>query len=243
VKTTLKLALISLLLLLGATANATKMCSRLTEGFFTSGGTTTNTASISPASNSAVVVGVYAYDTLTMSVSGAGLTWTTRVNGAAASDGGRMWVFIGAGASPSSGALTLTFDEDAFVNWAVDNITGTIQIAGPSTTNVASANGTGATLSTTLGAFGNAANGVWAYGLVNDEVTLTQGSGYTLVDSNTGTAVFGFSDFSQCLDTNDTSVDATNSNAGATWSLVAIEIVDSAGGGGSSVLPIIMQQH
>lgn len=229
------ISLLIALLLFGTAAHAAKTCTRLTEGNFTAGGTTNNTASISPAASSGIVVGIYAYGTTTMSVSGAGLTWTTAVNGEVVGDGGRMWVFTAAGASPSSGVLALTYDNDAFVNWAVDNITGTINLSTPSNANVVDSNGTSTTPSATLAAFGHASNGVWAYGYLQESTTITQGSGYTLVDSNVGSAMFGHSDFSQCIDSNDTSVDATLADS-SVWSFVAIEIVDSASGGASGLL-------
>jgi hypothetical protein len=231
----LRFAAVALVALFTSNVHAAKTCTRLTEGNFTSGGTTNDTDSISPAASSGIAVGIYAYNTATMSVSGAGLTWTTAVNGEVVGDGGRMWVFTAAGASPSSGVLTLTYDNDAFVNWVVDNITGTINLSTPSNANVVDNTGTSAAPSATLGAFGHASNGVWAYGYLQESTTVTQGSGYTLVDSNIGSAMFGHTDFSQCIDSNDTSVDATLADS-SIWSFVAIEIVDSASGGASGLL-------
>lgn len=206
-----------------------KSVARLTEGNFVAGGTTTNTASISPAASSALIVAVVAFDSATMSISGAGLTWTTRINGAAFADGSLLWVFVAAGASPSAGVLTLTFDTDAFVNWAVDSVTGTVSLSAPSTTNTVVATGTGTALAGTLAAFGNASNGTWAYGLSADEVTNTQGSGFTLVDTNKGTAIFSYTDFSEFRDSNDTSPDASTDTSAA-WGFAAIEIAEAAGG-------------
>lgn len=203
-----------------------KTATRLTEGNYVSGGTTTNTASISPAASSAIVVAIFAYDTTTMSVSGAGLTWTERIAGQPTIDGGRIWVFVAAGASPSAGALTLTFDDGAFVNWAVDNITGTVSLSDPSTLNITHATNTGTAVAATIAPFSNSANAAWCYGYIIDDVTVTQGSGYTLVDTNKGSAMFGHTDFSQFQDGEDTSPDATLSSS-AGWGFVAIEIRDA----------------
>lgn len=209
-----------------------KSCAHLTDNNYTAGGTTCNTASISPAANSAVIVAVFAFDTVTMSVSGAGLTWTTAINGVSAGNGGRIWVFVGAGASPSSGALTLTFDADAFVDWLIDNITGTVQISGASNSNVANATATSTAPAATLAAFANAANGTWAYCYAQDSTTPTAGTGFALSDSNVGSAMFGHSTFAEWRDSNDTSPDASLSDS-AIWGFVALEIIDTAGSGGT----------
>lgn len=209
-----------------------KACTRLTAGLFDAGGTTVDTASISPAANSAVVIAVLAFDSTTMSVSGNGLTWSTKVNGVVAA-GGRVWVFIGAGASPTTGAITLTFDADAFVDWVVDNITGTVDLSTPGDDNFAAATATSAAPAVTLGAFANAANGTWAFVYATDDVTLTPGTGFSTVASRNGTALFGHSDFSMFRDSNDTSVDGTL-GASAEWGIAALEIVEAAGGGGGA---------
>jgi hypothetical protein len=168
-----------------------------------------------------------------MSVSGNGLTWSTKVNGANAGNSGRLWVFIGAGASPSAGVITLNYDNDAFVNWAVDNITGTVNVSAPSNANTANATGASTAPACTLGAFAHASNATWAYGYAQDFTTPTQGTGFSLIDSNVGSAMFGHSDFTEFRDSNDTSVDSTLSDS-ATWGMVAIEIVDSAASGTSN---------
>lgn len=226
-------------LLLSSVANAALTCSHLTEGIDVAGGPTATSSSISPASNSTLVVAVRAFDSATMSVSGAGLTWTAVINGVNGGDDGfgssRLWVFVGAGASPSSGALTLTYDTDGFVNWSVDQILGA-NIAGPTTANAQSATGVASTSpAVTLGAFSDAENGVWAYGYGTDSAAATAGSGFSLVDFNDGTAMFGHSDFSECQDANDTSPDATWSQP-VNWVFAALEIVDAAGGGGSLIV-------
>lgn len=204
-----------------------KSSTRLTAGFHDSGGTTADTASVSPVANSAVVVTVVSFDTATMSISGNGLTWATKVNGTDLGGGWRLWCFIGAGASPSSGAIQFTFDTDGFLDWVVDNVTGTVLMSAPSSSNVSTSQGTDGAPSLTLGAFAHASNGVWAFVYAQDDVTFTEGSGFSPVASRNGTALFGHSDFSMYQDANDTSVNASLSLA-AVWYMVALEIVDTA---------------
>lgn len=210
-----------------------KACARLTNDFYLGGGTTTSSASISPAASSAIVVAVTSYDggsgNTSMAVSGLGLTWTTKINGANYEGGGsgRVWVFVAYG-SPSAGQLTFTFTADSFVNWAVDNITGTVSST-PTNANVDDNNGTGTAVSATLGAFANTANGTWAYCIAHDGVNHEPGTGFTEVAQSN--AIFDWVSSTIFRDSNDTSVDLTLSGS-ALWGMVALEIADTAGEGG-----------
>lgn len=212
-----------------------KACTRLTNDFSLAGGTTATSASISPAANSAIVVAVTSYDggsgNTSMAVSGLGLSWTTKINGANYEGGGsgRVWVFVAYG-SPSAGQLTFTFTVDSFVNWVVDNITGTVSST-PTNANVDDNNGTGTAASATLGAFANAANGTWAYCLAHDAVNHEPGTGFTEVLQNN--AIFDWVSSTIYQDSNDTSVDITLSGS-ALWGMVALEIADTAGEGGGA---------
>lgn len=213
-----------------------KSCALLTEGFFTAGGTTTNTASVAPSAG-AVAIWVFAYGTTTMSATGNGLTYNSIINEVSV-DGGRIFCLVGAGASPSSGVIALTFDNDAFVNWKVVNVTGTIQTSGPTNANHGEADGSSTTPAMTLGAFAHASNGVLAYIYAIDAVTITQGTGFSMIDANAGTAMFDHSDAVMFRDDNDTSVDGSLS-ATAAWGIAALELVDtSAGGGGGTGLEV-----
>jgi hypothetical protein len=208
-----------------------KSTALLTEGNYTAGGTTTNTASIAPSAG-AVAIWVFAYGTATVSATGNGLTYSEVINEASV-DGGRLFCLVGAGASPSSGVVALTFDNDAFVNWKIVNVTGTIQTSGPTNTNHAEADGTSTTPAVTLGAFAHASNGVLAYIYAIDAVTITEGTGFSMIDANAGSAMFGHSDAVTFRDSNDTSVDGTLSSSAA-WGIAALELVDTASAGGST---------
>lgn len=209
-----------------------KSCTRLTSGVESTGsGTSIQSASISPAANSAIAIAVPAFSTTTMSVSGLGLAWTTKVSGFEYATGHRIWTFVGYG-SPSSGQLTFTYDEGGFLGWVVDNITGTVSST-PTNANTATGSGTGTAALATLGAFGNAANGTWGYCIAQDAVSHEPGTGFTEVLQRDG--LFDFVDSTIFQDANDTTVDVTLGGSAA-WGFAAMEIVDSAGGAASPVL-------
>lgn len=207
-----------------------KSCTRLTNGIESSGsGTTVNSASVSPAASSAIVVVAVAFNTATMSVSGLGLTWTTKVNGFQYATDHRIWVFVAYG-SPSAGALTFTYDDGGFLGWVVDNITGTISST-PTNANTATGSGTSTAPLATLAAFAHASNGTWGYCVAQDAVSHEPGTGFTEVLQRVG--LFDFEDSTIFRDSNDTTADVTLSGSAA-WGMVAMEIVDTASAGGGT---------
>lgn len=210
-----------------------KSCTRLTQDIEGSGsGTTVNTASVSPAANSAIIVEVTAFNGPNMAISGLGLTWTTKINGFSYNTADhKIWVFVGYG-SPSAGVITLTYDDGTFLSWVVDNITGTVSST-PTNANTATGSGTSVTPAATLGAFAHASNGTWGYYVGQDTVTATPGTGFTQVAERESTALFDWTDATEFRDSNDTSVDATLSSSVA-WGMVALEIVDTASEGGGA---------
>ena len=162
-----------------------------------------------------------------MSISGLGLTWTTKINGFQYATDHRIWVFVGYG-SPSAGVIALTYDDGTFLAWSVDNITGTVSST-PTNANTATGSGTSTTPAATLGSFADAANGAWAYYVAQESTTCTQGTGFTQVAERESTSLFDFTDATEFRDSNDTSVDATVGTSAA-WGMVAMEIVEAAGG-------------
>lgn len=206
-----------------------KACSRLTSGIEATGsGTTINTASVSPAASSAIIVAVVHFNGAPMAVSGLGLTWTTKINAFSYGTDHYISVFVAYG-SPSAGVISLTYDDGTFLAWVVDNITGTVSST-PTNANTATGSGTGTALAATLGAFANGANGTWAYCVQQDSAaTITPGTGFAEVLERQG--LFDWPDATQFRDSNDTSVDATSSESAA-WGLVAMEIAETAAGGG-----------
>jgi hypothetical protein len=215
-----------------------KSCTRLTNGIESSGsGTTVNTASVSPAANSAIVVAVVGFNGTNMAVSGGGLTWSTKINAFSYATDHYIWVFVAYG-SPSAGALTLTYDDGTFLAWVVDNITGTVSST-PTNANTATGSGTSTTALATLGAFAHSSNGTWGYCVAQDAVALTEGTGFTEVLQRTG--LFDFEDNTIFQDANDTTADVTLSGSAA-WGMAALEIVDTASAS-SGILRQMMMNH
>lgn len=171
----------------------------LTSGSIGAGNTSANTASITPGANRLILVAVHnnSFGTPgTISLSGNGLTYvearTLTYGGGAI----RLSVFRAMGASPSTGAISITNLSNNGAQWAViefDGVdtTGTngsgavVQTATNTTTG-----GSPDSLTVTLAALGDAANNAVfaAFGCDNDTLQ-TVGSGYTeLTDDNTLTA-------------------------------------------------------
>jgi hypothetical protein len=217
-----------------------KACARLTSGIEASGsGTTVNTASVSPSASSAIIVKVTGFNGANMSVSGLGLTWTTKHNGFQYNGADhRIWTFVAYG-SPSAGVITLTYDDGTFLDWLVDNITGTVSST-PTNANTATGSGTGNAAAATLGAFAHASNGTWAACVAQDSAaTIAPGTGFTEILERQG--LFDWADATEFRDSNDTSVDATLTESPA-WGMVALEIVDTASAS-SGILRQMLMNH
>lgn len=204
-----------------------KSASRLTRfNAFEPGGPVVS-PSISPPASSVTIVRVLTYENTTCSVSGLGLTWTTAVNGQDVTDTAKVWVFYAYG-SPSTGTITVTTDGGAWIEASVENVSGTVNSTTP-VVQVVVNSGTNNNLTSTLAAFGNASNGTMGIGLVGDNRSITQGSGFSSVVANAGGGLFDFSDILEFKDSNDTGVDASFASDPANWWMVAIEIGDSGG--------------
>lgn len=213
-----------------------KACTRLTNGIESSGsGTTVNSASVSPAASSAIVVAVVHFNGASMAVSGLSLTWTTKVNAFSYGTDHYISVFVGYG-SPSAGAISLTYADGTFLAWVVDNITGTVSST-PTNANTATGSGTSTAPLATLGAFADAANATWGYCVAQDAVSHTPGTGFTEILQRPG--LFDFEDSTIFKDSNDTTVDVTLGGSAA-WGMAALEIVDSASDVGET--PELMAQ-
>lgn len=207
-----------------------KNCTRLTQNFDAGGsGTSFQTASVAPAANSAIIVAVFAFNGTITSISGLGLTWTTKVNGFQYNGADhRLYAFVGYG-SPSAGVITINCDDGTFLGWIVDNITGTVNST-PTNANVATGSGTSNAPLATLGSFGNASAGTWGFCVAQDGVAITEGTGFTEVSQNT--TLFDWECNSTFRDSNDTTVD-NGLSASAAWGQIALEIVNTASGSSS----------
>ncbi len=213
--------------------------------------TSFNTASASPGANRLQLLAVAVdYDAAVASppsctVSGDGLTWVQIAAYSYWPDGANFWnavyLFRAMGASPTTGALTVTLGANPW-NWAYSwteatgmNTGGTNGSAAivQSATNRA----TSTAIAATLAAFGSAANATYlCAGLGNsfgNAVTATAGTGFTEVHDTYPAGGYAGA-YSEWRTDNDTSPDAaTTDPAGIEyWGAIAVEIADAPAGGG-----------
>ena len=176
---------------LSSSAGTTPTFSNLTHGTSASC-TSCATASITPSANLVVMVGVTQRNgggngaVNSTGISGDGLTftnirsdkWGTTV-GSGKAEATDIW--CGVGASPSTGALTITYSAGSITTWVVDQSTN-------SATTCAAAIGIKAThstttvspLSVTMGTFNSATSATWAFGSVSTTAsTLAADTGFT----------------------------------------------------------------
>lgn len=210
--------------------------SNLTSGTETSSGPW-STASVSPTSNALVLLAVSIRNGAstnpgTPSVSGNSLTWVL-INSIVydSTSGSRRAVFLfrAMGASPSSGAITITPAEtDTDAAWVVDESTG-VDTSGTngsgaivqSVTNK-DESGTVSSLTVTLAAFGSTNNATYGtFGIGANTGTFTAGSGFSITAQET--ILNGVGIASEWKATNDTSVDISFS-ANEFFGGIAIEI-------------------
>lgn len=202
--------------------------SNLTFGF-SSGGTTSTTASIAPLANRLVLVTVYNSASNTPTVTGAGGTWVQilRVGDGTSHD---ITVFRDLSATPGSGALTIDFaaQTQAAVMWSVDQFSnvdtsgthGSGAIVQSTGSFVNNSTSTGSTV--TLAALGSPNNA--AYGFVRNNTgsgAIAAGSGFTQLSVQTSTSG-GWENAEWAL--NQTAVSWTWASASLNTTKVAIEI-------------------
>lgn len=214
--------------------------SNITTGSDVVAGSSTTTASVSPASNNLILLTVTQRTGITANpnqptATGNGLTWVvvnSVVFDTTSSSRRRVTVLRAMGASPSSGAITIDCggQTQTGIDWSVDQFSG-VDTTGTngsgaivqSATNF-DASGTASTLSVTLAAFSstnNATFGGWGQGNPAS-TTATAGSGFTLLGDET-TDVTDCKLTTEWKSTNDTGVDISYSQAGEIGG-VAIEI-------------------
>jgi hypothetical protein len=210
--------------------------STLTTGSSATDANSYNTASITPTADKSVLVAVQARQGAGTpeipTVSGCGLTWTQvgTYNPPANATNRRNTIFLGIGASPSTGALTIAFNgvTQSHAMWSVHQLNGVAAIVGAA---VGTNNASTTTILINLPAFSDAANlavGILATLALSPH---TAGSGFTkesdhfIVENQTSLVVE--------QKANDTSVDCTFSGtAGINWGM-AVEMREDTGGGGN----------
>lgn len=158
-------------------------------------GTTFNTASITPTANTPVYIGIAVRRTGSTpsdptSVAGCNLTWAQEETQTyASSTVRRVIVWRGIGASPSAGALTITFPEtETCCAWSVVECrsadTSGTAASGATLQSVPSTTTSGTTITSTLLSFESAKNVHLCFVALDTVGTATAGSGFANLGSN-----------------------------------------------------------
>lgn len=211
----------------------------LTSGTNNTTGTSFATASITPTAGRMVYIGIENLKTggggfeAPSSVTGNGLTWT-QVNTIGNSAGDNLAVYRALAASPSAGAITITFtNSQAFCSWSVVEVAGA-DVGGTNGANSVVQSATneslsGTSLTATLSAFASTNNGAlafhsWAAGAASP-ATATPDSGWSEIHDtgNTDAGPISYEMESQWRADNDTSAAVTWSATGVLHS-IAMEI-------------------
>lgn len=195
------------------------------------------TASISPPGNKpvfAVVVNTKNSAPETPALSGNGLTWVVQQS-VVWSSTWRITLYRALGATPSSGAVSITFGGvgQTGCSWVIGYFDG----AATGGTNaseafVQSASNTGnnvSSLTVTLSAFGSATNAAFGAFAVDNSTSPVVGSGFTSVATNPGNSP-GRSMLVEFKTTSDTTVDSNSEGANRIWGAVACEIKEAVTG-------------
>lgn len=196
------------------------------------------TGSHSPTANRLQLIDIQLSDTnpvLAPTVTGCGLTWVAEGTGVEYDTAGTrhaIFRFRALGASPTTGALTITATEAmSGCGWSWSEYAG-IDTSGTSGSGAivqtVTNSGVGTTLSATLAAFGDAANGV-AVGFSTDaDSVYTAGGGYTILGQDVSASASPTASIGQeWRADNDTSPDATI-GASAAWGIIASELKAAA---------------
>jgi len=181
---------------------------KLTRGTSTTDATSYATASVTPTANKVVVI-IFGYrdSAAVPTVSGCGLTWTL-IDGNTG-----LYGYWGIAASPSSGAITMTFTGDACTScaWSVfelDHANTTTPIVQTAKDGKSGSDG-----SVGLGAFSSVDNATFGGFMHMANESSTEGAGFTEID-DVSVATNSVGLITEWKDTNDTDV-------GASWSTVA----------------------
>jgi hypothetical protein len=218
----------------------------LTTGFSDTDATSWLTASITPGANRLILAAVAtqrtASATAAVTITGCGLSWvsvaTTTYN-TIATPRGRVTLLRAMGASPTTGQLTIATgatshdcalwdiaEFDGVDTGGTDGSAAVVQ----TDTNRGTGGGFGAVLGALL-AFGDAANGTYAFGAMDQNLsgTPSAGSGYTALGNTTNVSAPIFFLLTQWRPDNDLAPLITaNPASSCDWAIIAIEI--AAGG-------------
>ena len=206
------------------------------------------TASVTPSANQLILLAVLntkaASPPTTPTASGNGLTWVevaTVTFDTIASPLKRLTLFRALGASPTGEAITIDFGGVTQTGciWSVSEVdsvdtggtNGSAAVVQSATNNA----NTGTSLTVTLAAFGSTDNATYGGFGINDDVAINPGTGFTEIHDNVITVVPICGSETEWRNDNDTSVDASASDAAnKRWGGIAIEIKFAAAGGAAT---------
>lgn len=202
-------------------------CGNLTQGSSTTDGTVFTTASITPAANALLLLTIIsradAVQPTIASISGNGLTWVEIDHVDNDNSGSRRTIHLyrAMGASPSAGAVTITFNAtQTACTWTIDQITGA-DTAGTngsgaivqSANNVNRGAGSTSITATLPSAFSNVNNGTYgAFGTGSVGTSPTAGSGFSQISSVQETGESSAALFTEWKNVNDTTIDVTSAS-------------------------------
>jgi hypothetical protein len=191
------------------------------------------TESIAPTANALVLAAVHntkASAATPATITGCGITWVKEDEQAFNSTGDIISVWRGLVASPTAGAVTITFAAtQTACRWSIVEFQGVLTTGANGADAVRQsevATGSDNTPAETLAAFGDAANATYAAVGTNATTGITPGTGFTELHEEINSGCL----FTQWRSDNDTSVNCTATQAVA-WGIVAIEIVAAIGAG------------
>lgn len=213
-----------------------------------SAATSFNTASVSPTANRLILVTIHAYistgstQPATPTVTGNGITYASVVEAAtdnSGTDQGRIFVFRGMAASPSAGAITISFGAVTMTRcqWSVDQSDANVETGGTngSSAIVQSTGASSASGATSLSinyptAMTSGNSGFSAFGHQQTEAKTPRAGWTELADVTTVSLASVETQYIAGTDTAGSASWTTGSRSGG----VIIEIAAAGGGGGGS---------
>ena len=214
----------------------------LTTSSSGAGGSSFNTASISPTANSLVLVATRSNVGTTPNIptiTGASMTWVEITNTLFSSDNGQISLFRSLSSSPGSGALTIDFagQSQDQIHWQISEFAnvdrsgtnGSGAIVQSTTTTASSVT----TITATLSAFSSVNNATYGCIGANNTKVFTAGSGFTELGQNNDNSR---SIEAEWKNSNDTSVDWTVGANADNFGAIAIEIKNIQVGGFLGIL-------
>lgn len=218
------------------------VATNLTGGGSASAGSSFATSSITIGRNKLALIAIMTADSVTVSsVTGCSLTWSLVVS--KTQDDQTVCVYKALGGAPTTGSISVTLSGSTRYVYNVAQFSNVMTGNGGAKAIIQSAGSSSHSsysLSVTLSAFSNIKNATYgAFGQSKESATpiLTEGSGFTELDEQTGiNGTWRSKLHTEFKNTNDTSVDSS-SDTNTYYMGVAVEIKHITGKG--TVIPIL----